>query len=162
MVDIARLGPQEWHVYRDLRLAALEDSPSAFGSRLDAERDRDEAEWRARLERRTQFVARTDGRPVGTVGCIVRPGDAIELVSMWVAPSARGAGVGGRLVEAVASEARGRGVATIVAWISEGNERAERLYERHGFVRTGTTQPIDDDDVSRGREFEMRRDDPPA
>ena len=60
MVDIARLGEQEWDVYRDVRLASLEEAPSAFGSRLAAERDRTEAEWRDRLEHRTQFVAREE------------------------------------------------------------------------------------------------------
>lgn len=157
MVDIARLGEQEWEVYRDVRLASLEEAPSAFGSRLAAELDRTEADWRDRLERRTQFVAREEGRPVGTVGCLAEAEGAMELVSMWVAPPARGTGVADLLVDAVVAEARDHGCETIVAWVSEGNEPAERLYVRHGFVRTGRVQPVDVDRPVRGVEFEMRR-----
>jgi GNAT superfamily N-acetyltransferase len=157
MVDIERLAEQEWDVYRDLRLAALGDSPSAFGSRLADERGRAEAEWRNRLRHRTQFVARQEGRPVATVGCLVEADGVMELVSMWVTPPARGTGVAELLVDAVVAEARDRGRETIVVWVTEGNEPAERLYARRGFVRTARVQPIDQDHPARGREFEMRR-----
>ena len=158
MVDISRLAGDGWEDYRDVRLAALCDAPSAVGSRLDDERDRSEAEWRARLERRTQFVARDDGRLVATVGCLAGEDGEAELVSMWVAPEARGSGVADRLVGAILDVAREQGHGTTVLWVSDGNRAAERLYERHGFGRTGRVQPIDDDDPTRGMEFEMRRD----
>ena len=162
MVDIARLEEREWDVYRDVRLASLEEAPSAFGSRLATERDRTEAEWRDRLEHRTQFVAREEGRPIATVGCLAGSEDVMDLVSMWVAPPARGTGAADLLVDAVVGEARDRGCETIVVWVSEGNERAERLYVRHGFVRTDRVQPVDVDHPVRGMEFEMRRVDPPG
>jgi ribosomal protein S18 acetylase RimI-like enzyme len=158
VIEVERLGPDTWRVYRELRLAALADAPTAFGARLEVESARPEEEWRARLALRTQFVARVDGQPVGTVGCRDDEGGEPELVSMWVAPAARGTGVGDRLVEAVIAHPSKRGRATIVLWVSQGNTRAERLYARHGFERTGRTQPIDDDDPTRGLEFEMRRD----
>ena len=161
MVDIARLGEQEWDVYRDMRLASLEQAPYAFGSELATERDRTEAEWRDRLEHRTQFVAREEGRPVATVGCIAEEEGVLGLVSMWVAPHARGTGVADLLVDAAVAEARDQGCDAIAAWISEGNEHAERLYARHGFVRTGRVQPVDVDRPMRGVEYEMRRTNPP-
>jgi GNAT superfamily N-acetyltransferase len=157
MAEIARLERHDWETYRDARIAALEDAPAAFGSRLDVERARDEAEWRARLGGRTQFVAREGDRTVATVGCLDEDG-AVELVSMWVAPDARGSGVADRLVGAVLDVARERSHGRTVLWVSDGNRAAERLYERHGFARTGRVQPIDDDDPARGTEFEMRRD----
>lgn len=162
MVDIARLGAQDWEAYRDVRLAALGDAPSAFGSRLADERDRVEAEWRTRLEQRTQFVAREEGLPVATVGCRAAGDGAVELVSLWVAPPSRGTGVADLLVDAVVADARDKGCATIVLWVSEGNEPAERLYARHGFMRSGRRQPVEDDDPGRGMEFEMRRSDRPG
>ena len=44
----------------------------------------------------------------------------------------------------------------VTLWVSVGNDRAEALYARHGFVRTGATQPIRDEDPSR-LELEMVR-----
>ena len=86
----------------------------------------------------------------------------MELVSLWVAPLRRGTGVADLLVDAVIEEARDRGCPTVVAWITEGNEAAERLYSRHGFGRTGRVQPVDPDDSARGVEFEIRKVEPPA
>ena len=160
MVDIAPLGKHEWDVYRDVRLASLEESPHAFGSRFAVERNRTEAEWRGRLENRTQFVARDEGHPVATVGCLTESDGVMELVSLWVAPRARGTGVADLLVDAVVAEARQRGCATIVLWFSQDNARAERLYARHGFVRTGRVQPLERGVPVRGQELEMRRVDP--
>jgi GNAT superfamily N-acetyltransferase len=156
MVDIERLGPDAWEVYRDLRLSSLRDAPEAFGSRHEVERERTEAEWRGRLATRTQFIAVKDARPVGTVGCRPEPERELELVSMWVAPDARNTGVADRLVEAVIDEARTRGDTTVTLWVAQGNAPAERLYARHGFVPSGRVQPIDDDDLARGSELEMR------
>ena len=157
MANIARLAEEGWGVYRDVRLASLEDSPSAFGSKLADERQLTDAAWRARLAHRTQFVAWDEGHVVATVGSLAEEEGTIELVSMWVTPDARGTGVAGLLIDAVVADARDRGRGTIVLWVSEGNEPAERLYVRHGFARTGRVQPVDVDDPARGVELEMRR-----
>jgi GNAT superfamily N-acetyltransferase len=159
MVDVARLDGREWEVYRDVRLASLRDAPSAFGARLAEERERTEAEWRTRLEGRTQFVARDDGRPIATAGSLPAAEGALELVSMWVAPRARGTGVGDLLVDAIVADALHRGCERVLLWLSEGNAPAERLYARHAFVRTGREQPVDAHDPARGSEFEMERSD---
>ena len=156
MLEIQRIDADAWRTYRDLRLASLADAPSAFGSRLERERLRDELEWRGRLADRTQFVAMIDGRAVGTVGARSGADGTTELVSLWVAPEARRSGVGERLVRTVGDEAVRRRAPRVVLWVSEGNDPAERLYTRLGFVRTGARQPIDDEDPGRGNEVEMR------
>ncbi len=157
MVVVARLDGREWEVYREVRLASLDEAPWAFGARLAEERERTEVEWRARLDRRIQFVARDDGRVIATAGSLAAADGAVELVSMWVAPQARGTGVGDLLVDAVVADARDRGCERVLLWVSEGNAPAERLYARHAFVRTGRVQPIDRHDPGRGSEFEMER-----
>jgi ribosomal protein S18 acetylase RimI-like enzyme len=149
-VHIARLGPEDWREFRAVRLAALGDAPHAFGSVLVNEQALGEAAWRAKLASRTQFAAcdtvsgATDppaNSIVGTVGGYP-DGDAIELISMWVAPAARGRGVGRALVECVIVLARGAGCREVRLAVSEGNAAAERLYARAGFVRTGVTHRI--------------------
>jgi GNAT superfamily N-acetyltransferase len=76
-----------------------------------------------------------------------------ELVSMWVRPDARGAGVGARLIKAVVDWARGAGIGEVRLWVVDGNERAERVYLRLGFKRTGKVARVREGEPLM--EFEM-------
>jgi len=134
-VELRRLTGEDWPVYRALRLQAVAEAPHAFETTLEEEERVPGAEWRARLERRVQLVAVIAGRPVGTAGL-----EAAELRSMWVHPEARGLGVGDALVRAVLDRARAEGAAAVALWVVDGLTAAERLYARHGFVRTGEVQ----------------------
>ncbi|MCU1491258.1 MAG: family N-acetyltransferase [Acidimicrobiaceae bacterium] len=68
-------------------------------------------------------------------------GDA-ELLSLWVAPDARGRGVGDALVEAVAGWAEAEGAMVLVLTVRATNAAAISLYRRHGFADAGSvTRP---------------------
>ena len=56
---------------------------------------------------------------------------------IFVAPEARGRGVGTRLIEALVQEARARGHAEIRLEVIDENHRARALYERRGFAAAG-------------------------
>ena len=149
-VGLRRLTAADWRIFRELRLEALAEAPYAFGSTLEAEQMLTETDWRKRLGNRVQFVAYLDGAPAGTVAGIRSDDPAVaELVSMWVRPQARGRGVGSALVKVVLDWASQQGCSEVRLWVSEGNDSAERLYARHGFVRTGEKQPIRVDDPTR-------------
>jgi GNAT superfamily N-acetyltransferase len=154
---IRRLAAANWAAFRAIRLAALRDAPDAFGSTASDAESLDEQEWRRRLEERAVFLAEVAGQRAGLAAGIRgdQPGDA-ELISMWVAPAWRGHGVGDRLVEAVLAWAAGERFATVRLWVANGNDRAERLYARHGFASTGRMQPMGAE-RSDLLEFEMRR-----
>jgi len=143
-ISVRRVGPEDWDVVRDLRLRALQDAPTAFESTYAGEKDRPEPEWRAWLVRPTgtTVVATLDGRSAGLAGGYVEEAGHVELVSMWVTPAARGSGVADALVDEVVRWARGQAAPEIRLWVTRGNEVAERLYSRHGFVRTGVVQPL--------------------
>lgn len=57
----------------------------------------------------------------------------VELISLWVAPFARGRGVGERLVEMVVEWARGQQAPRVVLSVRDHNAPAIRLYCRQGF-----------------------------
>ncbi|MGB0114475.1 MAG: GNAT family N-acetyltransferase [Ilumatobacteraceae bacterium] len=133
-----------------VRLAALEDTPSAFGSTFDAEVGRSDAEWSQRAVAgshgvdRVTFFAQLDDEVVGLVGGYrdEQSASVVELVSMWVAPQVRGRGVGARLVDAVTTWARETNATNVSLWVTRGNTPAERLYESCGFAATGELQPL--------------------
>ncbi|HXY91768.1 MAG TPA: GNAT family N-acetyltransferase [Acidimicrobiia bacterium] len=138
---------------RDMRLAALEESPAAFASAYDTEASRTDREWteRAQLgavgfDRVTFFAVVHDGI-VGLIGGF-RPdtgGSTVELVSMWTAPAARRMGVARALVAAVVGWAKDASATTVHLWVTRGNEPALHLYESMGFRQTGDSEPLPSD-----------------
>jgi ribosomal protein S18 acetylase RimI-like enzyme len=61
-----------------------------------------------------------------------------QLFGMVVLAQQRSQGVGAALVDAVLAEARSReGIRLVQLTVTDGNESAQRLYERHGFVPFG-------------------------
>ncbi|MGI8868833.1 MAG: GNAT family N-acetyltransferase [Mycobacteriales bacterium] len=149
MVELRALTPNEWPLWRAARLAALAQAPHAFGSRLeDWQGDGDrEDRWRGRLEipGSLNLTALVDDALAGMASGVPTSDPAVaELISMWVAPPARGAGVGDALIAAVADWARDAGAAELHLAVTLGNEPALRLYRRHGFVATGQVDPMPD------------------
>jgi GNAT superfamily N-acetyltransferase len=157
MVTVRAVDEDEWELMRDVRLAALSEAPSAFGSTYAREAPFTEEQWRGRLSSRSvTFLAELPdgGEPVGLAGVYEEDGLA-DLVSMWVRPTARGLGVGQALVEAAADWAKGRGHDTLYLWVTETNPAALGLYERCGFIPTGERQPLPSDPTLP--EIRMRR-----
>jgi GNAT superfamily N-acetyltransferase len=153
VVNVRRIAKREAAHLKEVRLAALEEAPSAFGSTHAAEANRPEAEWVQRAAAgsrgsdRATFLAQLDDEFVGLVGGYRQePSSAIvELVSMWVAPHVRGSGVGAALVDAVRAWATETNASSISLWVTRGNTPAERLYSSKGFVATGEVQPLPSD-----------------
>ena len=167
MIRVERLGADRWESYRQVRLAALEDSPEAYASTLEREQAFDETTWRSRLSENGTFLATRHGVVAGTAtgyspgehGGVggqggVAPGDRL-LVAMWVLPDHRGTGVAQALVEAVVGWARADGGERLLLAVVDTNEVARRLYERLGFALTGRTEPSARD--PRRSELEMAR-----
>jgi len=142
-MTLRRLMPQDADLLRTIRLHSLQDAPSAFGSSYDRELSFTSENWRSRLRSHSTptFIDEdADGKSGGLATGIPDAADSslAHLVAMWVAPEARGTGVGDRLVDGVVGWARGEGFSAVRLRVTEGNLPAERLYERHGFHRTGT------------------------
>lgn len=151
MLRTTIVGPDDWHVWRELRRAALADAPYAFGSTLTEWSGAGDTEqrWRERLAGVPfNVVLFLDDVPVGMVSATGPGADgSIELISLWVAPDARGHGVGDEAVRAVIAWANSTYPDSAVALsVKIGNQAAQRLYRRHGFHDFG---PSPDDPAER-------------
>jgi GNAT superfamily N-acetyltransferase len=132
--------PHEWQRARAFRLRALSETPDAFSSTLDHELSMPDERWRDRLAASDSatFMAASGGLDIGiAVGAPYD--DAAGLYAMWVAPEARGKGVGDALVSAVIRWAKEEGFERVLLDVGDLNEHAINLYKRNGFEPTGRT-----------------------
>jgi putative acetyltransferase len=81
------------------------------------------------------WVATNDSSLVGTCGMFPVAPQTYELRKMYLAPEARGLGLGSRLLETARDWVRERGGQRIVLDTVEEMTRAIAFYESHGFVR---------------------------
>jgi ribosomal protein S18 acetylase RimI-like enzyme len=144
VIEIRRVGADEWQLLRDIRLAALHDAPDAYESTYADEVLMDEAAWRARIRGAAQFVALADDEPIGLAVGLFQPTecqpDERLLVGVWVAPEHRGRRLVSRLVDVVADWARGEGASALVLEVAAGNDAALHAYQRLGFAATGESR----------------------
>ncbi|MGQ0842476.1 GNAT family N-acetyltransferase [Actinokineospora sp.] len=133
---VRRLTPDDWARLRAIRIAALTDTPAAFGATLAHELSFDEDRWRGWLARDALFLAEAGEGRVGIAGGMAGPNE-VELVSVWAHPDTRGTGLAATVVGAVVDWARAEGHPRITAWADQTNDRALRFYRGLGFTPTG-------------------------
>ena len=149
-LEIRRIRPDDGLKLRALRLHALADAPTAFGSTLAHEAAFVEDVWHARAVSgaagtdRVTFIAELDGRWVGLATGLAADSGRSEpvLVGMFVDGIARRRGVGVALVETVVGWARARGALRLNLWVTASNEAAIALYHRCGFQPTGAARSV--------------------
>jgi len=103
------------------------------------------SELRGGLLDRYYLVAEEDGRVVGYAGLLAPasrrarpgPGGQADVLTMAVASSHWGQGIGSALLQALLAEAAARGCAEMFLEVRVDNPRAQRLYRRHGFADVG-------------------------
>jgi len=129
------LGHEDWPLYRDVRLAALRDSPGALRGSSDEEASADEDHWRIQMTAARRLVVERDGRVCGTVSVgrfSAEPGTA-DLSGLWVDPSARSTGAAGRLVDTAVTLAAAEGLKRMYYWVGTENARAIGFAISFGF-----------------------------
>ncbi len=161
-IEVRRVRPDDGERLRTVRLAALADTPSAFGSSHAEESVLPDRHWDTSARDRSSgpssanFLAVDAALAVGIIGAFRRDdADAMNLVSMWVDPAHRGSGLADRLVAEVVEFAVAVAAIAVELWVTVGNDRALAFYERNGFVSLDEFQPLPSDPCKD--EVRMRR-----
>ena len=164
-VEIRRIRADEGLRLRALRLRALAEAPTAFGSTLGREQAFPESVWHERASGsadgtdRTVFIVEEGDRWVGMATGVARhqegPGHSPMLIGMFVDSTQRGRGVGAALVQSVIEWALTLGAEHLYLWAVSANRPAIALYEKCGFRPSGETRPLEH--TPSLREVLMRR-----
>ncbi len=139
------LSPSDLEDLCEATEAAIAEG-GGFGWVKKPERDTLEKYWRGFLlvPGRALFVARLDGVIAGSAQLVRPPRNneaqafSAQLTSTFVAPWARGHGLGRGLVRAVEQAARQAGVAILNLDVRETQGAAIQLYESVGYTRWGS------------------------
>ena len=131
-----RLIAADAEAYRALRLEGLQNSPESFGATYAEEAEKPASSFTERLEKDFYFGL-FDGETLVGTAAFFREGMAKvahrgKLIGVYLTPSARGKGNASLVIDAVIEEARKHVLQLHLAVIQQ-NEKARRLYERHGF-----------------------------
>lgn len=147
---VRRVKDADYATVFSLRLEMLADTPLAYLDTVAEHVARPASVWRDRIAGAAQGPERAQFLAIGEKGHLLGqaigitydqfPGSTV-VVGVYVRPAARGGEVLAGLIGAVAEWSRAHERETLVLEVVEGNGRAERAYQKLGFVRTGRRVP---------------------
>lgn len=144
-VKIITLTPNEWQKYRDIRLEALKEEPTAFLTSYEDEIDDPDEKWQERLGRQNVIFAEVAGEIIGMVGFFLNNHPkAAHVAHVWgtyVKPAVRGRGIGRKLMEAIIEKIRANPkTEKIKIEVNPEQVQAYSLYKKLGFKEIGRAE----------------------
>jgi ribosomal protein S18 acetylase RimI-like enzyme len=139
-IFIVRLGAGDAEPFRAIRLEALRLHPDCFCADLETVEAMTAEEWVRTLDRTVWLGAKKAGALVA-IAAFSRPASKKlahtgELSGMYARDGERGTGLADALLRAVIDHAVCE-VEQLKLTVNANNQRAVRLYERHGFRTVG-------------------------
>ena len=145
-ITIRDATPADAMPFRELRLEALQDSPTAFSADYQKNLDHPAKYWEDRLtmeeDEATIFLAEHEGKLIGMTG-IARAGSPKTRHGAWiwgvyVTPDWRGLRIAEELINSCSAWAKARKILLVKLGVAATNKSAVRCYERCGFSTYGT------------------------
>ena len=142
-MNIRQLTANDAPIYQPVRLRALREHPEAFGASFEEESvlplDHVARQLDDTIGNSATFGAWLDDQCVGIVNLFRFPRRKTRhkamLGGMYIAPEARGTGMGRQLLDFTLAHARTlEGLEDVALAVTVGNARARRVYLAAGFV----------------------------
>jgi ribosomal protein S18 acetylase RimI-like enzyme len=146
-VEVRRIMSGEWELYRQLRLASLEESPHAFSSTLESALLRSDESWKTQAGEashgrdRAIFLAFCEDGAIGLAAIYrdVEDSQTAELFQVWVSSFVRNRGIATNLIDSAREWADEGGIQRIRAEVTRTNGAASQLYLKYGFRQVAET-----------------------
>lgn len=141
-----KLTPEDWRLYKKVRLKSLDEAPQAFESSLLEESHFEESVWRERLESRDSSFC---------LGAFIETGELVAIAGftqghklktqhksylwgVYVLPNARGFGIASGLMKTIIKEFDAlKTVSSLQLTVTANNTQAVALYKKFGFKEYG-------------------------
>ncbi len=143
-ISIRAALPSDVIQYRELRLGALQDSPTVFSADYEVNLNHPMSFWEGRLsfdENGIIFFATHENNPIGMTG--IRRGESPKtkhsagIWGVYVRPEWRGLHIAEALIETCIDWAKPRQVNIVKLGVTTTNTSAVRCYKRCGFTIYG-------------------------
>lgn len=143
-IEIFKLSPQEAMRFKAIRLRSLAEDPDAFGTKFDTAKTWSDDNWISQVQKMNTFLAMIQGNDVGVIRLVKDEEDldVAWLISMWVAPEARGKKVASKLLDFVIDFAKKDQIKVLKLDVVDSNIAAIALYEHYGFLENGVTSKL--------------------
>ena len=140
MIQVKKLLPSRWNEYRDLRLEALKNDPTAFGSSYEEEFKLSKNEWKKRVK--NVLFALLNDKPVGMIVYIFenkkKTKHIANIYGVYVKKWYRNQGIGRKLIEnAVLLIKKNKNIVKINLNVNPKQKAAVKLYKKYGFKTVG-------------------------
>lgn len=147
-LTLSRLKLDEWEAYREIRLESLLDSSEAFGMSYEEEKRRSDLYWQQIVKRYAigffdwMFVAKIDGRIIGTTGAFCQPytkkRHVITIINVYVRKQFRNQGIARQLFDHVLQFIKhDPQIIKIKLTVNPNQEKALKMYQNYGFEVVG-------------------------
>jgi ribosomal protein S18 acetylase RimI-like enzyme len=144
-ISIREATPADLSQYRELRLHALKNAPTAFSSDYQMQLNQPTSFWERRVasdEYGTIFFAEHENKLIGMTG--IRQNESpktkhsADIISVYVRPEWRGLHIAEALIEACIEWSKARGINIVKLGVISTSTSAIRCYQRCGFTIYGT------------------------
>jgi len=141
MITIRQIQPNDWELFKSLRLKAMSDAPQAFGETLEEAKQMPDSRWKALTKCNSEgresicALAFNIKEPIGIIvgGLDDHVKDRAHVVTAWIEPGLRGKGIAESLFRFISDWADIAGAKVLTAEVNMHNLRAQAFYRKMGF-----------------------------